>query len=114
MVLPNIFLIYFGKDIPLGPIMSNRTKLAFERLGTGYKAWSIMAGVALKNLSEIDMVVENATIDNPDKFDDFAKKYLCYELASVGIKATRTGHCLSVTLVQSDDYPILAAEIKRK
>ena len=74
MVLPNIFLIYFGQDIPLGPIMSNGTKLAFERLGTGYKAWSIMAGVALKNLSEIDMVIENATIDKPNEFDDFAKK----------------------------------------
>ena len=52
MVLPNIFLIYFGHDIPLGPIMSKDTMLAFERLGSGYKAWSIMAGVALENLSE--------------------------------------------------------------
>ena len=114
MVLPNIFLIYFGQDIPLGPVMSGGTKLAFERLGTGCEAWSIMAGVALENLSEINMVIENANIDKPNEFNDFAKKYLCYELASVGIEATRTGPCLSVTLVQSNDYPILAPELKRK
>ena len=29
-VLPNIFLIYLGQDIPLGTIMSNNTKLAFK------------------------------------------------------------------------------------
>jgi hypothetical protein len=114
MVRPNIFLIYFGQDIPLGPVTSDGTKLAFERLGTGYEAWSIMAGVALINLIEIDMVIENATTDNLDDFKKFTKKYLCYELASAGIKATRSGPCLSVTLVQSDDYPILAAELKRE
>ena len=114
MVLPNIFLIYFGQDIPLGPVTSDDTKLAFERLGTGYEAWSIMAGVALENPSEIDTVIDNATTDNLDEFKEFTKKYLCYELASAGIKATRTGPCLSVTLVQSDDYPVLAAKIKRE
>jgi hypothetical protein len=115
MVLPNIFLIYFGQDIPLGPITSDDTKLAFERLGTGYEAWSIMAGVALEHLDDIDVVIKNASNDNNrDEFKEFAKKYLCYDLASAGIKATRTGPCLSVTLVQSDDYPVLAAEIKRE
>ncbi len=109
-----MFPIYFGQDIPLGPVTSDDTKLAFERLGTGYKAWSIMAGVTLKNLSEINMVLNNATTDNIDEFKEFTKKHLCYELASAGIKATRTGPCLSVTLVQSDDYPVLAAKIKRK
>jgi hypothetical protein len=114
MVLPNIFLIYFGQDIPLGPVTSGDTKLAFERLGTGYEAWSIMAGVALKNLTKIDMLIDNATIGNIDELKEFTNKYLCYELATVGIKATRTGPCLSVTLIQSDDYPVLAAEIKRE
>jgi hypothetical protein len=103
MVLPNIFLIYFGQDIPLGPVTPDDTKMAFECLGTSYKAWSIMAGVALKNRSEIDMVIENAKTDKPNKFIDFAKKYLCYEFASAGIEAASTGPCLSVTLVQSDD-----------
>ena len=114
MVLPNIFLIYFGKDIPLGPIMSDDTKMAFERLGSGYEAWSIMAEVALENLSEIDMVIENATIDKPNNFVVFAKKNFCYELENVGVILTRTRSCLSVTLFQSDDYPVLAAELKRK
>ncbi len=76
MVLPNIFLIYFGQDIPLSPVMSDSTKLEFERLGTGYEAWSIMAGVALENLSKNNMVIENANIDKPNEFDDFAKKHL--------------------------------------
>ena len=73
-----------------------------------------MAGVALKNLTKIDMVIDNATTDNLDEFKEFAKKHLCYEVARVGIEATRTGPCLSVTLVQSDDYPVLSAELKRK
>ena len=112
-VLPNMFLIYFGQDVPLGPVTSDDTKLAFERLGTGYETWSIMAGVALEHLDDIDVVVENASNNNNrNEFKEFAKKYLCYDLASAGIKATRTGPCLSVTLVQSDDYPVLAAEIK--
>ncbi len=108
-----MFLIYFGQDVPLGPVTSDDTKLTFERLGTGYETWSIMAGVALEHLDNIDVVVENASNNNNcDEFKEFAKKYLCYDLASAGIKATRTGPCLSVTLVQSDDYPVLAAEIK--
>ena len=114
MVLPNIFLIYFGQDIPLGPIMSDDTKLAFERLGSVYEAWSIMAGVALENLSEIDMVIENATIDKPDDFNVFAKKHFCYKSENAVIIPTRAGPCLSVTLVQLDDYTVLAAELKRK
>ncbi len=74
-----------------------------------------MAGVALEHLDDIDVVVENASnVNDREKFNEFAKKYLCYDLASTGIKATRTGPCLSVTLVQSDDYPVLAAEIKRE
>jgi hypothetical protein len=114
-VLPNVFLIYFGQDVPLGPITSDDTKLAFERLGTGYETWSIMAGAALEHLDNIDVVVENASKDNDrDEFNKFAKKYLCYDLASAGIKATRTGPCLSVTLVQLDDYPVLEAKIKRE
>jgi hypothetical protein len=114
MVLPNIFLIYFGQDIPYGLVTSDDTKLAFERLGTGYEAWSIMAGVALKNLSEIDTIVDNATTGNLDELKEFTKKYLCYVLANAGIKATRAGPCISVTLVQLDDYPVSAAEIKRE
>jgi hypothetical protein len=62
-----------------------------------------MAGVALENLSEIDMVLDNATNDNIDEFKEFTKKHLCYELASAGINATRLGPCLSVTLFQSDN-----------
>ena len=73
-----------------------------------------MDRVALKNVSKIDMVIENANINKPNKFNDIAKKYLCYELASAGIEATRMGPFLSVTLVQLDDYPVLAAELKRK
>ena len=79
--------------------MSKNTKLVFKRLGSGYKAWSIMAVVALKNLSEIDMVVENATIDKPDDFDIFAKEYFCYKLENASVILTRAGPCLSVTLV---------------
>ena len=60
MVLPNIFLIYFGQDIPLGPVTSDDTKLAFDRLGTGYEAWSIMAGLALENLSNIAMILDKS------------------------------------------------------
>ena len=99
MVLPNIFLIYFGQDIPLGPIMSDDTKLAFECLWSGYEAWSIMAGVALKNLSEINIVIENATTDKLEDFDNFSKKYFCYKLENASVILTRAGPCLSVTLV---------------
>ena len=70
-----------------------------------------MAGVALENLSEIDMVIENATIDKPDDFDDFDKKHFCYELENAGIIPPRAGPCLSVMLVHSDDYPVLAAKL---
>ena len=48
MALPNIFLINFGQNIPFSPIMPDKTKLAFDRLGSSYEAWRIMAGVALK------------------------------------------------------------------
>ena len=114
MVLPNNFLIYFGQDVPLGPITSDNTKLEFERLGSGYEAWIIMAGEALKNLTEIDIVIENATTDKLEDFDNFAKKYFCYKLENAGIILTRARPCLSVTLVQSDDYPVLAAKLKRE
>ena len=48
--------------------------MAFERLGTGYESWSIMAGVALENPSDIDTVIENAPTDNLDEFKKFTKK----------------------------------------
>ena len=73
-----------------------------------------MHGVVLENLSEIDVIIENATADKREDFDDFAKKYSCYKLENAGIIPTRAGPCLSVTLVQSDNYPILAAKLKRK
>ena len=114
MVLTNIFLIYFRQDMPLGPIMSGDTKLVFECLGSGYEAWSTMAGVALENLSEINIVIENATTDKLEDFIKFAKKYFRYELEHAGIIPTRAGPCLSVTLVQLDNYPVLAAKLKRK
>ena len=45
MALPNIFLIYFEKNIPLGPITSDETKLAFNlwapvtRHGASWLEW---------------------------------------------------------------------------
>ena len=88
MALPNIFLIYFGQNILLGPITSDKTKLAFDRLGTSYEAWSIMIGMALKYQAEINLVIDNASIDKSVDLNNFGKQYFCYDSAGAGISAT--------------------------
>ena len=73
-----------------------------------------MVGMALKYWAEINLVIDNASIDKPVYLNNFRKHYFCYDSAGTGISATREGPSLSVTLVQLDSYPVLAAKIKRE
>jgi hypothetical protein len=106
-LIPNFFIAYFGQVLPHGNISDNEIKAKLVRLGTGYKLWANTANDAVEKLDNILSVIEE--IRTPESI----KKYLdlTWDAKSLPL-ATSNGPFGTMTLVQSDNYPVAACVIK--
>ena len=59
VVVPNVFLFYFGQDIPQGCMSMDSTKAAFGRLGPGYATWISLANELLEEDENMYKVFHN-------------------------------------------------------
>ena len=110
--VPNIFFIYFGQPLPTGKITSDVTKLAFQNLGPGYAAWATLVNDYVTDDKDIQKVFDLGEIAHGN-FDQFTKEYFPQDLVEPSLSIIRVGPSLPITMVQSDDYPAIAAEIKK-
>ena len=110
--VPNIFFIYFGQPLPTGKITSDATKLAFQNLGPGYAAWANLVNDYITDDDDIQKVFDLGETAHAN-FGQFANEYFPQELVSPCLSILRAGPSLPITMVQSDDYPAIAVEIKK-
>jgi hypothetical protein len=105
-LIPNFFITYFGQDLPHGDIGDDEIKAKLVCLGTGYELWANTANNAIKKLDNILSVMEE--IKTPESI----KKLDPNRDAKSLPLATSNGPFGTMTLVQSDDYPVAARVIK--
>ena len=58
-LIPNFFIIYFGKNTPTGDITLDDVKMRLSKLGTGYDTWVTYATEALSTKHNNDEVFHN-------------------------------------------------------
>ena len=114
VAVPNVFFVYFGQSIPTGRISSDATKAAFKLLGPGYDSWVTIAAEAIEVDENMDKVFDNGSAANGGKFDAFVTEFFTNDRAKSGLPITRAPPTLSLTSVQSDEYPATAMEIKKE
>lgn len=114
VAVPNVFFIYFGQNIPMGRISSDATKAAFKLLGPGYDSWVKTAAEAIEVDDDMDKVFDNGSAANGGKFDAFVAEFFTNDRAKSGLPITRAPPTLSLTSVQSEEYPAIAMEIKKE
>jgi hypothetical protein len=106
-LIPNFFITYFGKVLPQGDISDNKIKAKLMRLGTGYELWANTANNAIKKLDDILSFMEDfKTLESIKKHFDPNQDAKSLPLT------TSNGPFGTMTLVQSDDYPVTAHVIK--
>jgi hypothetical protein len=64
-LIPNLFITYFGQDLPHGDISDNEIKAKLVHLGTGYELWANTANDAVEKLDDILSVMEEIKLRNP-------------------------------------------------
>ena len=85
--VPNIFLIYFGQDIPLGRISLDSTKTAFTNLGPGYALWINLANGAIEDEEDVHKVIDNCIAEVADgTFNSFVNRYFHSDCDKYGVK----------------------------
>ena len=114
-LIPNLFFIYFGQDVPEGNITEEKTRLAIGDLGTGYETWINYQVKIVKHLIPIDMVVHKISQDAAYDPDTYVKTYFdpTYD-SSTDIQVNSKGSYLVILSVSSTRYPAEAAQIKKK
>jgi hypothetical protein len=106
-LIPNFFITYFGQDLPHGNISEEKIKAKLVCLGTGYKLWVNTANNTIKKLDNILSVMEEIkTLESIKKHFDPNRDAKSLPLA------TSNGPFSTMTLVQSDNYPVTACVIK--
>jgi hypothetical protein len=106
-LIPNLFITYFGQDLPHGDISDDEIKAKLICLGTGYELWANTANDAVEKLDDSLSVI--AEIKTPE----FIKKHFDPNRDAKSLPlATSNGPFGAMTLVQSDDYPVAAHVIK--
>jgi hypothetical protein len=107
-LIPNIFITYFGQDLPHGDISDDKIKAKLVCLGTGYELWANTANNAVKKLDDILSVMEEIkTMESIKKHFDPNR-----DAKSLLPLATSNGPFGEMTLVQPNDYPVAACVIK--
>jgi hypothetical protein len=64
-LIPNLFITYFGQDLPHGDIGDDEIKAKLVCLGTGYELWANTANNAVKKLDDILSVMESKLLNQP-------------------------------------------------
>ncbi len=110
VTVPNVHFLYYGQDPPKGLIASEDTKLAFSLLGKGYDAWSHFASISLSKDKTIDTIITKATdVSAPNKAYE---AYTFNKSKQYGVKLLRDNSLTTATLVDSNDYPTIANNIR--
>jgi hypothetical protein len=106
-LIPNLFITYFGQDLPHGNISDDEIKAKLVHLGTGYELWANTTNDAIKKLDIILSVMEE--IKTPESIK---KHFDPNQDAKSHPLVTSNGPFGAMTLVQSDEYPVAARVIK--
>ncbi len=106
-LIPNFFITCFGHVLPHGNISDDKIKAKLMRLGTGYELWANTANNEAEKLDDILSIMEE--IKTPESI----KKYFNpnWDAKSLPL-ATSNGPFGAMTLVQSDNYPVVAHVVK--
>jgi hypothetical protein len=107
MLICNFLITYFGQDLPHGNISDNEIKAKLVCLGTGYELWANTANNAVKQLEDILSVMEEIKTPESIKMHFDPNQ----DAKSLPL-ATSNAPFSTMTLVQSDDYPVAAHVIK--
>jgi hypothetical protein len=115
LLLPNGFILYFGQKQkpPIRDVTSDDVKMAFPKVGTGYKTWCTFAEEDINSSLKIATVLSNAAAEVDCNHAAFVKNYFSKRWAGNGIKLTSDGPATPIMLVPSDTSPAEANEIKR-
>ena len=108
-LVPNFFILYFGKKLPQGDVRDDDVMTKVARLGIGYDLWVNTAIGTAAKLDDILAVLDSLTTDSTPNI----KKYFDPARNDKSLKlAMSNGPFGTMTLVQSDDYPVAARAIK--
>jgi hypothetical protein len=66
-LIPNLFITYFGQDLPNGDISDDEIKAKLVCLGTGYELCANTANDDVKNLDDVLSVMEEIKLRNPSR-----------------------------------------------
>jgi hypothetical protein len=112
-LLPNFFILYFGQKPPTGDITSEDVKLQFSTLGKGYEAWCLGADEAMQSSDISTKVRKNLT--GPMGYDDltWVQRYCDSTWTGKQMTLSDSGPHLPIIQVDSDVYPLEAADIKK-
>ena len=112
--VPNIFLIYFGQNVPRGLISLDSTKTAFGNLGPGYALWINLANGAIEDEEDIHKVIDSGIAEGTDgTFRSFVNRYFHSDCDKYGVKVRRVGPTTTLSLPQSNLYPTISDTIKK-
>ena len=111
--LPNLYIVYFGQEIPQGNISSDDEKTAMAKMGPGYALWGMTDSKAIKNMEDIDTVMDAfSAVDNLSHDDYYKKHFYARYVRAVSLSVAGAPYG-TITTVQSEDYPKEVADIKK-
>ncbi len=108
-LVPNFFITYFGQQLAYGALYDDDVMAKLTCLGFGYELWANTAKDAIENLDDILTITEDV------KTPKTIKKYfnLTWDASKKSLLlATSNGPFGTMTIVQSNDYPVAACAIK--
>jgi hypothetical protein len=107
-LMPNFFITYFGQQLAYVDLSDDGVMAKLPCLGFGYDLWANTAKDAIKNLDDILTIMED--VKNPEKI----KKYLdpTWDASKSLPLATSNGPFVTMTIVQSNNYPVTTHAIK--
>jgi len=112
--VPNIFLIYFGQDVPQGRISLDSTKTAFANLGPGYALWINLANGAIEDEEDIHKTIESGIAEAVDgTCQSLVNRYFHSDCDKYGVEVRRVGPTTTLSLPQSSLYPTISDTIKK-
>ncbi len=106
--MPNFFIAYFGQQLAYRDLSDDNVMAKLTCLSFGYEFWTNTAKDAIGKLDDILAIMED--IKTPETI----KKYFdpTWDASKSLPLATSNGPFGTMTIVQSDDYPVAAHAIK--
>ena len=109
----NIFFNYFGQSLSTGHITSGDTKMAFKLLGPGYTACATLVNDHITDNNNIQHILDLGESTHNNNFNAFATEFFNQDPMAPTLVIAQVGPSLTITLVQLDEYPAIAADIKK-